>query len=177
MRNKTGPEYITIGRIVSPWGLQGHIKVAVETDFPQRFTSSSQVYIDNQSAVIEDTSWHKGQVIVKLHGVDTEDEADELVGRFIEIHCSQLYSLDDGEYFHFQLIDLEVVTGDGDAVGKISEILSIASADVYVIRGDNGEILIPATDEIIKSVDLEKGIMVIEPMTGLLDLNEKKTKK
>ena len=168
MRNKTGPEYITIGRIVSPWGLQGHIKVAVETDFPQRFTSSSQVYIDNQSAVIEDTSWHKGQVIVKLHGVDTEDEADELVGRFIEIHCSQLYSLDDGEYFHFQLIDLEVVTGDGDAVGKISEILSIASADVYVIRDDNGEILIPAIEPFLVRVDRDAGQLHVNLPEGLI---------
>ncbi|UCD09285.1 MAG: 16S rRNA processing protein RimM [Dehalococcoidales bacterium] len=177
MKNNTEPEYITIGMIVSPWGLQGHIKVTVETDFPQRFNDSSQVYIDNRPIVIEDATWHKGQVILKLHGVDTEDEANELIGHVIEIHHSQLHNLEDGEYFHFQLIDLEVVTGDGDVVGKISEILSIASADVYVIRGESGEIMIPATDEVIKSIDLEKGIMVIEPMSGLLDLNRKKTKR
>ena len=75
------------------------------------------------------------------------------------------------------LIGLEVITSVGDTIGKISEILSIASADVYVINGNGGEILIPATDEIIKSIDLDKGVMVIEPMAGLLDLNEKKRKK
>lgn len=177
MRSNTEPEFITIGTIVSAWGLQGHIKVIVETDFPERFSSSSRVYIDRQIMVIDGAAWHKGQVIIKLHGVDTEEDADELVGHVIEVHHSQLFNLENDVYFYFQLIGLEVITRGGDAIGRISEILSVASADVYVINGKGGEILIPATDEIIQSIDLDKGVMVIEPMAGLLDLNEKKTKK
>ena len=177
MKSNAEPEYITIGMIVSHWGLQGHVKVTVETDFPQRFSSSSKVYIDNRPVVIDEATWHKGNVIVKLQGVDTEEDADELVGHIIEVHHSQLFSLENDVYFHFQLIDLDVITSNGDAIGKISEILSVASADVYVIKGESSEILIPAIDEIIKLIDLKKGIMVIEPIAGLLDLNEKKTKK
>ena len=176
MRSNSEPEYVIIGTIVSPWGLEGHVKVNVETDFPQRFSSSSQVYIDRQSVIIDEASWHKGNAFVKLRGVDTEEDADALKGRVIEVHRSQLFNLQDGQYFHFQLIDLEVVTSDGDVIGKISEILSMASADIYVIKGESDDILIPAIDEIIKYVDLDKGIMVIEPIDGLLDLNEKKTK-
>jgi len=177
MKRNTEPEYITIGTIVSPWGLQGYIKVNVETDFPQRFSASSQVFIDSQSMIIDEVTWHKGKAIIKLQGVDTEEEVDRLIGRVIEIHHSQLFSLENDEYFHFQLIGLEVITGEGVVIGKIKEILSMASADVYVITGKDGDILIPATDEVIKSVDLDNGVMVIEPMDGLLDLNEKKTKK
>lgn len=177
MRSNTEPEFITIGTIVSPWGLRGHIKVTVETDFPQRFSSSSQIYIDRRIMIIDEASWHKGQVIVKLQGVDTGEKADELVGRVIEIHHSQLFNLENDVYFHFQLVGLDVVTSGGDTLGKITEILKTASADVYVINGSGGEILIPATDEIIKSIDLDKGVMVIEPMVGLLDLNAKKKQK
>lgn len=177
MISNTEPEFITIGSIVSPWGLHGHAKVTVETDFPQRFSSSSHVYIDGQIMVIDEAAWHKGNVIVKFRGVDSEEEADELVGRVIEVHHSQLFSLRDGEYFHFQLIDLQVITSDGDVIGKISEILSIASADVYVVNGKSGDILIPATDEVIRSIDINEGTMIIEPITGLLELNEKKAKK
>lgn len=177
MRSNTDPEYITVGLIVSPRGLQGHIKVNVETDFPERFSGSSQVYINRQATVIEEVSWHKGQAIIKLQGVDNEEEADTLVGCVIEIHRSQLFSLEEDVYFHFQLVGLNVITTGGDTIGTIAEIMSMASADIYVIKGKNGEILVPATEEIIKSIDLEKGIMVIEPMDGLLDLNEKKTKK
>ena len=177
MISNTEPEFITIGSIVSPWGLRGHVKVAVETDFPQRFSSSSHVYINRQITVIDEATLHKGHIIIKLHGVDSEEEADELVGHVIEVHRSQLFDLKDGEYFHFQLIDLKVITSDGDVIGKISDILSLASADVYVINGKSGDILIPATDEVIKSIDINKGIMIIEPIAGLLELNEKKTNK
>jgi len=177
MTSNSEPEFITIGSIVSPWGLHGHVKVTVETDFPQRFSSFSQVYIDGHITVIDEATRHKGHVIIKLHGVDSEEEAVELAGRVIEVHRSQLFSLRDGEYFHFQLIDLKVITSDGDVIGKISDILSIASADVYVINGKSGDILIPATDEVIKSIDINKGTMIIEPIAGLLELNEKKTKK
>jgi 16S rRNA processing protein RimM len=162
---------------MSPWGLQGHLKVNVETDFPQRFSSSSQVYIDGQSMIIDEATWRKGNVIVKLRGVDTEVEADNLTGRVIEVHHSQLFNLKDGEFFHFQLVGLEVISTEREEIGTIKEILSMASADVYVINSKGGDILIPATDEIIKSIDLDQGFMVIEPMDGLLDLNEKKTKK
>ena len=177
MRSNTEPEFITIGTIVSSWSLHGHVKVSVETDFPQRFSSASQVYVDNQPMIIDEANWHKGNVIVKFRGVDSEEEADELSGHIIEVHRSQLFSLKDGEYFHFQLFDLQVITSDGDVIGKISEILSIASADVYVVNGKSGDILIPATDEVIKSIDINKGTMIIEPIAGLLELNEKKTKK
>lgn len=177
MNDNAEPEYITIGMIVSLWGLQGHVKVIVETDFPQRFASTSRIYIDRQETVIDEAAWHKGNAIIKLQGVGTEQDAEPMVGHVIEIHRSQLFSLEDDEYFHFQLIGLNVITTEGDAIGTITEILSMASADVYVIKGNNGEILVPATDEIIKSINLEQGLMVIEPMDGLLDLNEKKTKK
>lgn len=175
MENNTVPEYITIGTIVSPWGLQGHVKVAVETDFPQRFSSSSLVYVNNRPVIIDEAIWRKGNVVVKLNGVDTVEEVERLIGNAIEIHHSQLFSLEDGKYFHFQLIGLDVATTNGDVVGKISEILSMSSADVYVIDSEGGEILIPATEEIVQSIDLDKRIMIIEPMDGLLDLNRKKT--
>jgi 16S rRNA processing protein RimM len=176
MSSNTEPEYITIGTIAASRGLRGHIKVNVETDFPQRFSVSSRIYIDKQAVSIDESSWHKGQAIIKLRGVDTEEEADRLVGRTIEIRRSQLFSLEEDVYFHFQLVGLEVITTGGDTIGTITDILSMASADIYVIKGMSGEILIPATDEVIKSVDPDKGTMVIEPMDGLLSLNEKKRK-
>ncbi len=175
MSNKE-PEYIVIGTILSPWGLQGHMKVDVETDFPERFSPSSKVFIDKQPVIINEVAWHKGKAIIKLEGLDTGEEVDALVGRVIEVHYSQLYSLEDGEYYHFQLVGLEVKTTGGEVLGNIDKVLSMASADIYVIKGRNGDILIPATDEFVKSIDLAEGVLVIELMDGLLDLNRKKTR-
>jgi 16S rRNA processing protein RimM len=174
--NNPEPEFIIVGTIISPWGLHGQIKVDVETDFPQRFSSSSQVFINGQARIIENAIWRKGRVIIKIEGIDTEDEAERITGAPVEIHHSQLFALDEGEYYHFQLVGLRVETTDGDFIGEISEILTMASADVYVVKGKEGDILIPAIDEIVKSVNPEQGILVIEPVDGLLNLNRRKSK-
>ena len=79
-----------------------------------------------------------------------------------------------GHYYHHQLIGLNIVTTDGEALGAVTEILPGQSNDNYVVEGPRGQLLIPAIEDVIQSVDLERGEIVIEPIKGLLELNEKK---
>jgi 16S rRNA processing protein RimM len=175
MRNPQ-PEFIVIGTVLSPWGIHGRMQVVVETDFPQRFSPSSEVYIGGKSFVIGEVNWHKGRAIIGVAGIDREEEAKEMAGLLVEIHSDQLYDLGEDEYYHFQLVGLTAKTPGGDVLGEITGVLSMASADIYVIGGRTGEILVPATDEYVKSVDLEQGVLIVEPVEGLLDLNAKKPK-
>ena len=168
------PEFIAIGKILAPWGNKGKLRVEVATDFPQRFSPSSKVYISRQPMTIDSTEWNKGQAIIKLHTIDSIKEAEKLRGQVVEIHYSQVYSLPEGQYYHFQLIGLEVWTTQGELLGNITEILNTPSNDNYVVSGAKGEILIPAIEDVIKSIDLDKGCLVIEPIKGLLNLNEKR---
>ena len=167
----SGLEYITIGQILAPWGIEGQLKVEVITDFPQRLSPHSPVYVDRQPITIASTSWHKGQAIIKLEGVDSVDDAQVLRGKALQIHQSQLETLPEGQYYQFQLIGLEVWTGEGKLLGKITKILSAPSNDNYVVGGEKGEILIPAIEDVVKSIDLKRGRITIEAIEGLLDLN------
>lgn len=176
MNSSSQPEYITIGTVGSPWGLRGHFKVEIETDFPRRFSVSSLVYIGGKPAVIREAEWQGRRPVIRIDGVDSEEDAGNLAGQPVEIHRTQLYELPEGVYYHFQLAGLSVKTTGGKLLGEITDILTVSGADIYVITGQNGEILIPAVDDIVKSVNLEEGYMVIEPIEGLLDLNEKKSK-
>ncbi|UCC90432.1 MAG: 16S rRNA processing protein RimM [Dehalococcoidia bacterium] len=167
-------EYVTIGQILAPWGIKGKLKVKITTDFPhQRFTPSSKIFINRQPMTIDSVEWHKGKAIVKLHTIDSIEEAQKLRGQPIEIHHSQLQPLPEGQYYHFQLIGLEVQTTRGERLGNITEILTVESNDIYVVSGNRGEILIPAIEDVVKSVDLNKGCIIIEPIEGLLSLNQK----
>jgi len=168
--------FITIGRILAHWGIEGKLKVKVITDFPQRFAPSSTVYINQQPMTIDSTEKHKGEVIIKLNAVDSIEAARQLRGQPIEIHPSQVYPLPEGQYYHFQLIGLEVWTTQGELLGNITEILTGESNDNYVVKGDEGEILIPAIEDVVKSIDLNKGRIVIEAIPGLLSLNQKTAK-
>ncbi|MFC2057215.1 ribosome maturation factor RimM [Chloroflexota bacterium] len=167
-------EFIAIGKILSLWGSKGQLKVEVVTDFPQRFAPSSKVYINQRPMTIDSSEWHKGKAIIKFNTIDSIEDAEKLRGQLVEIHYSQLKPLPEGQYYHFQLIGLEVGTTQGESLGKITEVLTMPSNDTYIINGTRGEILIPATEDVIKSIDLDKGCLVIEPIKGLLSLNEKR---
>ena len=166
-------EFIAIGQIIAPWGIKGKLKVDVVTDFPERFTPQSMIYVNRQPMTIDSTEWHKGKAIIKLSTVDTVDEAQKLRGQRIEIPHSQLHPLPEGQYYHFQLIGLEVWTTEGKLLGNITDILTAESNDNYVVSGARGEILIPAIEDVVKSIDLDKGCLIIEPIEGLLSLNQK----
>jgi len=90
---------------------------------------------------------------------------------------SQDNPLPEGQFYHDQIIGLQVKTTDGEYIGDIVDILTGKSNDNYIVRGDKGEILIPAIEDVIQSIDLDAGTVTIEPIEGLLDLNLKKPPK
>jgi 16S rRNA processing protein RimM len=166
-------EFITIGRILAPWGSEGKLKVEPITDFPERFAPHSEVYIRHQPMTVDSTEWRRGKVVIKLGTIDSIGQAQKLCSELVEVPHSQLHPLPEGEYYLFQLVGLEVWTTQGERLGSITEILATGSNDNYVVSGTRGKILIPAIEDVVKSVDLEQGRMLIEPMAGLLDLNQR----
>ncbi len=90
---------------------------------------------------------------------------------------SQDNPLPEGQFYHHQLIGLQVRTTRGDYIGDIVDILTGKSNDNYIVRGATGDILIPAIEDVVQSIDLDKGCITIEPIEGLLELNKKKPPK
>jgi 16S rRNA processing protein RimM len=86
---------------------------------------------------------------------------------------TQKSPLPEGEYYHDQIIGLKVFTTDGTLIGSVTDILPGTSNDNYIVRGASGEVLIPAIEDVIISIDLDKGLITIEAIDGLLELNKK----
>ena len=112
--------------------------------------------------------WQKGMVYLRLAGIEDREGAAELRGRLLAIPESELEPLPEGQYYRFQLIGLAVISTGGEELGSVSDVLSTGANDVYVVRGDRGELLLPATDEVVREIDLESGRMLVEPLPGLL---------
>jgi 16S rRNA processing protein RimM len=163
------PEFLIIGRILAPWGIRGEVKVEVVTDFPERFAPRKVVYLNTRQLEIESCRPHKQHLVVKLAAVDSVEDAEKLRGQDLTIPRSELYPLPEGKYYAFQVIGLNVVTTKGKRLGKVIDIMTTASNDVYIIEGKTGEILIPAIEDVVKSIDLKKGKIIIEAIEGLLD--------
>ena len=92
----------------------------------------------------------------------------------MEAEHNQVFPLPEAQYYHHQIIGLRVRTTDGEILGNITEILTGKSNDNYVVQGAKGEILIPAIEDVIKSIDVDQGYITIEVIEGLLSLNEKR---
>jgi len=162
------PQFVPIARVVAPWGIRGEVKVEPLTDFPDRFACGETIYLRGLPLNIESSRQHDNSIILKLAAIDSRDQAGEIRGSFLEIPFSELHSLDEGEYYQFQLLGLKVLSTDGKLLGQVSNVIQTGSNDVYEISSGTKVFLIPATDEIIKSIDLNKGCMTIEILKGLL---------
>ena len=90
-----------------------------------------------------------------------------MVGQYLTIPPGESPRLPDGEYFYFQLLGLRVETNDGELLGKITEILETGSNDVYVVKGETGEVLVPAITGVITDVRVDEGVMLISLPDGL----------
>ena len=162
------PESLIVGRILAPWGIRGEVKVEVLTDFPERFAPQKVVYLNARPLEIESCRPHKQHLVVKLATIDSVEDTEKLRGQDLTIPSSELSRLPEGQYYTFQLIGLKVLTTDGEHLGQIADIMTTASNDVYIVKGKRGEILIPAIEDVVKSIDLDKGEIVIEAIEGLL---------
>jgi 16S rRNA processing protein RimM len=108
-------------------------------------------------------------MVVRFEEAPDMDAVESLLGEEVAIPEDRLPAPSEGEYYHFQLIGLEVETVDGKKVGCLRSILETGGSDVYVVQKGDKEFLIPAIEEVIREVSLDRGIMVIDPPEGLID--------
>ncbi len=163
---------VQIGEVVGAHGIQGEVRVALHTDFPERFEQLDSIYVrprGRQGRLMAISSQRirpdKGQVLLRLEGIQDRDSAEALRGAGLWISEDQLVPLDDGSYYEFQIIGLMAKTTDGQVLGEVSEIIHTGANDVYVTAC----CLIPAIAEVVKEIDIERGELLVEPVAGLLD--------
>lgn len=149
-------------------GLSGSVRALVLSDVPHRFDTGHSLYILGVPySISSSTLTPRRQVILKFHGIESADAARELVGQELTVHEAEAPSLPEGEYFHYQLLGLRVLTEEGEDLGRLGEILETGSNDVYVVSGDTGEVLVPALADVVLKVDLDEGVMVVRLLDGL----------
>jgi 16S rRNA processing protein RimM len=158
---------VAVGIIHRAHGVRGELSVESLSDAAGRFAKGAALWIDGERYEVQQSRPLKRGIAVKLAGIDSREAAEALRGKLLEIPEATLEALGEGEYYRFQLIGLEVVDGDGRALGRLEEVLATGSNDVYVVRGPAGELLLPATDDVVRKVDVAAGRMVVELIEGL----------
>ena len=170
-------DMVTIGRIVRPQGRKGEVVVEPLSDRPDRFPSLRQAFVAGESGSarpvqVRDAWPHKGRFVLKLEGVDSIEDAERYRGLDLRIPEEDLSALPEGSYYHHQLRDLRVEDAGGREVGRVADVMKTGGeADVLVVRGANGETLIPLADAFVRAVDLPGG-RVVELVPELVDAKD-----
>ena len=161
--------YIVVGKVLCVWGLRGEVKIEVHSDAPGRFAIGGGLFMQGRSFTITRSSkMTNNTLVLHLQGIDTPEDAKTHIGKWLSILHDQIKPLPDHKYYHFQVIGMRVLTMEGKCLGTISEILTTGGNDVYVIKTDGKEVLIPALADVVKEVDVSKKLMRIQLIQGLL---------
>lgn len=166
--------HLALGRVAKAWGLKGELKVQPYADSIETAAGIVTLYLrraggDLAEYAVERMRQSGPAWIVRLRGVQTVEQAEQLIGCELLIPRSAAPTLPEGTYYHADLIGLRVVTEEGRALGRIAEILETGANDVYVVRGEGSEWLLPATREVVRRVDLAQGMMVVRLLEGMIE--------
>jgi len=166
-------EFIMIGKVVSTQGNKGEVNVLSLTDSIERFKNLDNVFLRNKNSQtilnVEKIRIKKDTVILKLKDIENIEEAKMIVGSFLEVERKNAVKLSKDTYFIFEIIGLEVYSENNIFLGKVENVISTGSNDVYVVgRKDKEELFIPAIHNVVKNIDLEKKRITIDMVDGLI---------
>lgn len=166
------PRYLAVGRILRPHGVRGELRAAILTDYPKHLEEVSTVYLgdDYQPYKLQALRFHQKVMLLTLEGCSDRETADSLRDATVAVAFKDAVPLEEDEYYHFQLVGLQVVSDDGEALGEIVEVFTAPGAnDVYVVHGSRGELLLPAIADVVLQVDLDAQRVTVHLLPGLVD--------
>ena len=154
---------VIIGRLGAARGLNGEIKISPLTDFENRFDNLTEVEIDGKILKINYVKHIGNNLVVNFENINNREEAQKLTGKLLKVDKKNAAPLAEGEFYTFDLIGMQVFDTDDNKIGKITNVLQTGSNDVFVVKcEDEHEVIIPALQSVVKKIDIDNKIMIID---------------
>jgi 16S rRNA processing protein RimM len=162
---------VLIGEVLRPHGVDGEMKVYPITTDPERFSELHEVILRkgkiDQRFVVVSARVQMDQVLLALEGIESLEQAEKFRGWEVRIDHSQVPPLEEGWYY-FELEGMKVYEGD-TLLGVLTQVLETGANDVYLVKGNKGELCIPALKSVVKHVDVKAKRMEVILPAGLLE--------
>lgn len=165
-------DYVAIGKVLKPRGIHGEAFLMLLTDFPERFKGLRLVRAEapDGSRVELDVDYvrkYGNRMAIKFRGVNGPDDVGAYRNYVLQVPGDQVHPLPDDVFYVFEVIGMAVETASGDVVGKVVDVLSIPSNDVYVVDRNGEELLLPAARDLL-TIDRDARKIVVQEIEGLL---------
>jgi 16S rRNA processing protein RimM len=166
-------ERVCVGAIAGAFGVRGEVRLKSFCAVPGDIAAYGPLDLEDgsRSFTVKLTSPVKGGFAARLGGVTNKEDADALRGQRLYAPRAALPNLPDDEFYHADLIGLEVCDTGGKPLGRISAVLNHGASDLLEVRapGKRDTTLVPFTAEIVPTVDLKAARVIIDPPDGLFD--------
>lgn len=164
------PKYLAAGRVVRPHGVRGDVLLEASVDLAGNLEASATVYLGSahRRAVIQSIRPHQDRYLVHFEGSSDRGDAEAMRGLSVSILSEGAEPLDDGAYYYWEILGLDVYAAPEEYLGQVTRIIETGANDVYVVSQEGGgELLIPAIASVILEVDLEHGRLRVNLIPGL----------
>ena len=165
---------IPVGELVTTHGLYGWVKLYPYNPQTTAFSFVRKIHLHKGSAFsecfLDGCKAFKKGFLLKIVGMDSIGAVEPWIGAVVSVDENDLQPLEPGEYYHCQILGMEVFDRHDLWLGRVTRIWAKEGGDLYVVTGAEKEYLIPAVSEIIERVDLSRGQIIINPPAGLLEL-------
>ena len=172
---------VCVAAFTSAHGVSGAVRLKSFTENPDDVSEFGTLHSEDDNRIynIEVVSHTgKGELIVKVDGVNSRDEADLLKGERLFVARSELPEAGDEEFYHADLIGLTAKTVSGKTLGTVRAVFDFGAGDMLEILPKEGAlVMVPFTKEVVPIVDIDKGRVVVNPPEGLLPEEKKKKPK
>jgi len=162
-------DWIPVGRVTRTHGLKGELKFFPADQDDLVVQNDQQIRLGETTFKIKSVRGVKSPFIVKFEGVDSIEAAQSLSGQEVLVAKEDFESLPEGEYYRFEIEGLKAFDDTGKYYGVIEEIIATGSNDVYVVRWDGKEWLVPMIDSVVQNIDLEEGKLIFHCVEGLFE--------
>lgn len=164
---------VPVGKVIRAHGVRGGVKVLPYGESIESRKKGQGLFILTDEGY-RPLTLHRIQRqhrcwILTFFEITDRNTAESLIGSELFVPESELPGTEEGEYYYYQLIGLEVISAQGDSLGTLTGIIETGANDVYVISRGDREILIPAIEEVVLEVDLSSGKMIVNLPEGLLE--------
>ncbi|OAB79949.1 ribosome maturation factor RimM [Cochleicola gelatinilyticus] len=164
-----------LGKVVKKYSFKGELLVKLDTDEPELFTKMESVFVELHKTLIPffiiQSSLHKSLLLrVKFEDVNSEEDADALLGKELFLPLSFLPPLTGTKFYYHEVIGFKVEDETYGDAGIIKGVNDATAQHLFIIEKDGKEILIPINDHFIKQVDRKNKVMHLDVPEGLIDI-------
>ncbi len=152
-------EFVTVGKIVKPFGVRGQVRVLSLTDVPGRLENLREVRLETVSGEtllteVADVQWEGRSYLVRFAAFSSPEEVGAFRGAWLKIPQSEVPPAPEGHHYQFELIGLTVKEESGNVLGVLEEVIETPVQHLFAIRGQGREFLLPASKKWITNVDI-----------------------